>query len=585
MIKENLVLKFSSCFKMKIILISLIVLTVLFCNAQQIEDKLNLGFEADNDTEFDEGSNFKLNTVTPQQIENLYELCKIWGFVKYHHPQVAKGNFNWDYELFRILPAINSADFQEQVYLWITSLGPLNEPVITRALAGKVKLSSPAYWIYNEKMLSEDLSRELQNIQNSRKEDENYYLDFKKGVGNPVFKHEKPYPEMNWDDTGFKLLGLFRFWNQVEYFFPNRHLMDENWDEVLKEFIARLVANEDGMAGKLTMLELIGKIQDTHADLVHKDFNQYFGNNSAPLQLAIIEDKIVVTKVHNEVADQTKIKVGDVILKIEGKDISVLIEEQMKYSPASNQVAQIARTLKRRLLRTNKDHMNLKVYNGTSIFEEKIKTLSYSKVFFMEDEIPSHSVIKNDIGYIYPHSLQKGEIDSIMVDFMDKEGLIVDLRSYPSEFIVYSLGKYLMPKPTDFYKASQTSLDNPGEFVLRDGGKVGEINLEYFKGKVIILINQNSLSLPEFMTMAFRTAPRATVIGSQTAGADGNISCIYLPGGLYTVFSGIGIYYPDGAETQRIGIIPDIEVKPTIEGIKNGRDELMEKAIELILSE
>ena len=49
------------------------------------------------------------------------------------------------------------------------------------------------------------------------------------------------------------------------------------------------------------------------------------------------------------------------------------------------------------------------------------------------------------------------------------------------------------------------------------------------------------------------------------------------------MISGIGVYYPDGEETQRIGIVPDIEVKPTVEGIRTGRDELLERAIEEIL--
>ena len=46
--------------------------------------------------------------------------------------------------------------------------------------------------------------------------------------------------------------------------------------------------------------------------------------------------------------------------------------------------------------------------------------------------------------------------------------------------------------------------------------------------------------------------------------------------------TGIGVYYPDGKETQRIGIVPNVEVKPTIEGIKLGKDEVLEKAIEVI---
>jgi len=48
------------------------------------------------------------------------------------------------------------------------------------------------------------------------------------------------------------------------------------------------------------------------------------------------------------------------------------------------------------------------------------------------------------------------------------------------------------------------------------------------------------------------------------------------------MISGIGVYYPDGRETQRIGIVPDIELKPTIEGIKKGQDEVLQKAIEII---
>ena len=48
------------------------------------------------------------------------------------------------------------------------------------------------------------------------------------------------------------------------------------------------------------------------------------------------------------------------------------------------------------------------------------------------------------------------------------------------------------------------------------------------------------------------------------------------------MISGIGVYYPDGRETQRIGIVPDIVIKPTIKGIAAGRDQLIEKAVEII---
>ena len=83
--------------------------------------------------------------------------------------------------------------------------------------------------------------------------------------------------------------------------------------------------------------------------------------------------------------------------------------------------------------------------------------------------------------------------------------------------------------------------------------------------------------------MALQTAPDVIIIGSQTSGADGNISDVSFLGKFTTYMSGIGVFYPDGRETQRIGIVPDIDVKPTIEGIKEERDEVLEKAVEVIL--
>jgi C-terminal processing protease CtpA/Prc len=108
--------------------------------------------------------------------------------------------------------------------------------------------------------------------------------------------------------------------------------------------------------------------------------------------------------------------------------------------------------------------------------------------------------------------------------------------------------------------------------------KIGET----YQGKLVVIVNEVTQSQAEYTAMAFRAGPNTTIVGSTTAGADGNISRIQLPGGLLTMISGIGIYYPDGTETQRVGIVPDIKVEPTIEGIKNGKDEVLEKAIEVI---
>lgn len=139
-----------------------------------------------------------------------------------------------------------------------------------------------------------------------------------------------------------------------------------------------------------------------------------------------------------------------------------------------------------------------------------------------------------------------------------------------------------MSEPTEFVKFSVGSMINPGEFIFNQPLLVGGKRNDNYKNKIVIIINELTQSSAEYHTMAFRVAPNAIVLGSTTAGADGNVSTIILPGNIRTLISGIGVYYPDGTETQRVGIIPDLEMKPTIKGIRNGEDELLDKAIEII---
>jgi len=161
------------------------------------------------------------------------------------------------------------------------------------------------------------------------------------------------------------------------------------------------------------------------------------------------------------------------------------------------------------------------------------------------------------------------------------KGLIIDIRNYPSEFVVFALGSLLVNAKTDFVRFTIGDLSNPGAFHWGANLSLTPA-APHYSGKIVILVDEVSQSQAEYTTMAFRAAPGAIVLGSTTAGADGNVSPIPLPGGLRSMISGIGVFYPNKKPTQRIGILPDVEVKPTIAGIREGRDELIEEAVRRI---
>ena len=120
-----------------------------------------------------------------------------------------------------------------------------------------------------------------------------------------------------------------------------------------------------------------------------------------------------------------------------------------------------------------------------------------------------------------------------------------------------------------------------GKGVMKE--QMDDIRLfEPYHGKVVILMDEGSQSQSEFAIMALRQAPNATVLGSPSIGADGNVAKVSLPGEVILWISSLGVYTPEGGQTQRCGLKPDIECYPTLEGIRAGKDELLEKAIEVI---
>ena len=164
-------------------------------------------------------------------------------------------------------------------------------------------------------------------------------------------------------------------------------------------------------------------------------------------------------------------------------------------------------------------------------------------------------------------------------------------RHYPSTVITYLLGEYIIPKQKVFACIGMPNKAMPGAFYEQEmvvgKGVLKEIQndsrtFDSYEGKVIILMDEESQSQSEFAIMALRQAPNAIVVGSPSAGADGNVVKVSLPGEVIFSMTGLGVYTPEGEQTQRCGLKPDIECWQTVEGIKAGKDELLEEAIKLI---
>jgi C-terminal processing protease CtpA/Prc len=79
--------------------------------------------------------------------------------------------------------------------------------------------------------------------------------------------------------------------------------------------------------------------------------------------------------------------------------------------------------------------------------------------------------------------------------------------------------------------------------------------------------------------MFFESATDVTFVGSPTAGTNGDITVMRLPGGLRMSFTGEEPRHADGRQLQRIGIQPTLAVRPTLAGLRAGKDEVLDRAL------
>lgn len=555
---------------------------------------------ADLDTAHYSGSGISAIELTPEKTAQLANLGTLWGFIKYYHAGVQQGQFNMDARLLRVLPRIldakTGAEANAVMEAWVDGFGKPAKCASCKKLSSfKEVAQKPDYGrLFDKRAFPASLMAKLEYIRDNRYsgKDAHYYIGMAPGVGNPEFRNEHNYSDQKYPDAGIRLLALYRYWNMIQYFFPYRHLIGEDWNSVLPDAIPEFCNAADTAAYQLACLRLIARIHDTHANLWQgaTALQGVKGRYILPFQAAFVDDQLVVTGFYKDASGTDgALTRGDVIERIGGESVKALVKRYLPLTPASNYETQLRDMTSSNgfLLRSNSIEEKIQISRNGKKKDITLKRISLDGPLRIADDTLRHPVggyrmLNDGIGYIYPANLRDESIESVRQTMQTARGIIIDLRCYPSAFMPFSYGEWLKPDASPFVYFTNGSTDMPGLFTKTGLISNGHQNRQAYRGKVVIIVNELTQSQAEYTTMAFQTIPGAVTIGSTTAGADGNVSSVTLPGGLGSWISGIDVLYPDGTETQRRGVRIDRVIRPTVRGIQAGKDELLEEAISII---
>ncbi len=526
---------------------------------------------------------------TTEETSKTALFCKVWGFLKYYHPEVATGKIDWDREFttrVKTLPHLTSKQETSRYYAaWINSLGEVRRcKTSTRNIPDSLKLNLDLAWLSDTSLFTKDLTAQLNFIRENRNRGKNFYVQVNRHLRNTVYENEKPYADSVFPSEPLRLLTLARYWNIINYFYPYKYSIGMNWGNVLEEMIPAFRHAADTASYQFAILEMIAKINDSHAFVVAKYAVSRFGLKWAPFTFGIIDQKAVVTGFYNDsLCRKNDIRRGDVILTVDGKTIGDIIRERSKYIAASNEPGRL-RNFYFAVFNGHTDTVTVTYERNGIISKKTVKRYLFKEFHYTwpsSNTMETSGLREHNIGYVNLGLLEPRQVACVMKKLWHTRAIIFDLRNYPNETGLL-ISKYLNPAPRPFAVFSEPDINYPGVFRYTKPCLCGKRNRMPYAGRVILLFDERTQSQAEYTVMALKTAPVVSTIGSQTAGADGDVSFITLPGNYKTLMTGRGVFFPYGGITQRVGIRPDWIVMPSVNGIQEGRDEVMDKALELL---
>jgi len=535
------------------------------------------------------------------QTEKYKQIGLVWGLLKYHHPDISRGMYNWDLELISFLDSINHIEEQEKLNTKLNSFISKYNKATTKHKTISLKIDSEKIfrknfnydWI-DEFAFTPEIKSKLTKLKNNGNIGD-YYASSSKLTKMISFSNEKGFPNFNAKLKNHRLLELYSYWNIIQYWNVNKYLTDINWVDTLDELIKNFVNANTIQEYEISKLNMFALLNDSHSYKTSTYFYESLFKYSPPFGIKIINDSLLVTSIYNKtLAENNNIDLGEIIVKINNQNIPDYIRANFSKLISVSNETYLKHRLNRLILRNSSD--SLKIHSldkDGNLKEKKIKLFNSFKVdgykTLVKTEKADWKKVSSKITYINLANINSKEFSKVLKENENDDGIILDLRNYPRNLKLKDFSKHLFPEKKEFIKILIPLDKAPslGEYpasaplkFISNPFEIGKRNSNYFKGKIILLVNRQTGSMAEYFGMAIQQSPNCITIGEQTMGAVMNITSAILPDKQEFYFTGIGAFYPNGDMVQRKGLYIDYYIK---ESIKNYDSKLyIDKAIKII---
>ena len=393
-----------------------------------------------------------------------------------------------------------------------------------------------------------------------------------------ALKTEVPQ-ELSADNPDVRLADIVITWNIFQHFFPYFDVVKTDWPASLTGALHDAYQDKTALDFLKTLEKFTAGLKDGHVRVTLKGDNS--SAYSVPVQLDRIENQLVITAVYD--GTLTGIQVGDVVSALDGVKAGQAFENQGRYISAATEGWKRYRILSEILQGPKDSKMVLTITReGKShqiTLPRSLTTVQYRRI--SRQDTAEYKTLAGDIHYLNLAKISMAEIDRLMPELEKARAIICDLRGYPNGN--HGLLNHLLKEKENsrWLWTPQVIYPDYQKVTYQEYGWDLEPVKPLLKAKVVFITDGRAISYAESYLGYIEGYRLATIVGQPTAGTNGNVNPFTLPGGYRISWTGMRVVKHDGSPHHGVGIIPNVPVERTIRGVKQGRDEFLEKALEI----
>ena len=377
-------------------------------------------------------------------------------------------------------------------------------------------------------------------------------------------------------DVDARLADVVVAWNVFRHFYPYWAEARVDWDARLRpQLEAAYAANTRDAEGD-ALRQLVADARDGHGRVTDSLRREQM--RTLAIQLGVVDARVVVTasRVPSEVP------VGGVVSTINGTPALARVAAAMRLRSGTTQWREAMAVQD---IVTCPQGMFVKVVVDTGKSGPSEAELPCSEGQPPSEKRPQPiTELMSGFWYVDLTRARTTDITPVIETLARAAGVVFDVRGYPTD-----AGAWILPHLIDAPERDRWM--HVAKIVGPFGQSVGWQSFGWdlkpitprLSGKMVFLTDGRAISYAESVMGYVAGRKLGTIVGRTTAGTNGNIVMFAVPGGFNVIFTGMRVTgHDDRTPHHLVGITPDIPAAPTIAGLRDGRDEVLDRALSFI---